>query len=410
MKYVIDESFLDAVLERPIQILQEEGIKKPEKDKIKLEDIKTYIDLYRGRRGRKNKILQVIDDIERLDVDPVVKNNVVKYAGVYLSQLKTNVDWTSEDIIAVILSDIELTKKYSASLGEGGEIKAKTLGEELAKEFLEREQDKATFMKELYDSMKGGTHKMIHQLPEAKYKELESSIIGLHKLNKRLLEIFYNSTKEKMFQLLLQDIDNILKKNPDDLTYTYINKVISSLLTIAVKVKQILKEDKPRGYEVKLSEIEAFEKNLQTVSGENYALWPETELAIKDISDLTKYFKEVTDYRKDAEKVIKNYSKRSKNIVPQKKKSPLEIWNETKIKALIYQYIDSKDMNVSKGTGAPHIKDIIELSEQILKENPTLGKYYKIQDEDSFYEVLGIIAKKITRYVPYEIRFGLEDK
>lgn len=401
MKHIITDSFLEAIIQP--SFYKEEAEKK---DKIRLEDIQAYIDKYRGRRGRKNKILQIIDDIEKLE-DKEIKNNVVKYAGVYLTQLKTNIDWTSEDILAAILSDVELTKKYANAIDKGGEIKAKELGEELAKEYLKRETEKADFMKMLYESMKSGTHRMIHQLPQDKYKEIESSIFGLFKLNKRLLEVFFNATRERMFQLLLDDMNKIIVKKDSDLTYSFINSLIDNLFKVSVSVKRILKEDKPRGYEVKLKEIENFEDSLKSISGKYYTLWPESEVEIKSVEGLVEYFKEVEKYRKDAEKLIAKYKGRIKELKPPPKKKVT--WTEELISKTIKQYIETENLDTMKGTLAPHISDIINVAEKILSENTGIVKFYGInKTEKALQELVAKIAYKITRYVPYQVRFDLE--
>lgn len=405
MKLIVNEDFLDSLFDK---ISYSEAAAKENKNKdITLDSIANYIAKYRGKRGRKNKILQIIDDIDKLDDS--LKSDAIKYAGAYLIQLKTSVDWTSEDIIAAIISDVELTKKFVEESKGKNEIGLKALGKEAALKYLELEKENHEFAKMLYASMKSGSHKMIHQLKEDKYKLITSSIIRTYKLSEALLKIFFNSTKDRTYQLLLKDLDDVIKSDTNDLYYTYINKLIDGLLKVSAAVINILKEDKPRGYEVKISEYKKLQSILQEISGNNYTLWPESEIVINSIEDLDKYFKEVDDYRKDAIKIIGNYVKRHKDL---ENKKPKEIvWDEESINKVIRMYIkdEEKGIYTMKGALAPHIRDVIELAEAILKENKGIAKFYKANDEDALNEVIANIAHKITRYVPFEIRFGLKD-
>lgn len=406
MKYVFNEEFFEAILDRP-SVLSE--AKEEAKQVIRLENIKDYIAKYRGKRGRPNKTIQIIDAIEKMDDKELADNSAIKYAGLYLTQIDKGVSWTADDIVAAILVDIDLAKKYAKELGKGGDIPAKESGQRLAEDILAAQKEKHEAMQEFYLSMKNGTHKMIHQLPKDKFAAIESAMIRSFQLYTSLLNVFYKATKEPMFKHFLDDLNKIIIKQDGQMTYNFMNDFINGLYKISAGIAQVLKEDKPRGYEVKLAEIAELNKTLQIISGEHYALWPEAEDKITSLAELSNYFKEVKAYREDAEKVVNKYARRKKDLAP-KKISPVDFWNEAKIKAMINRYIREKDLNTNKGTGAPHIKRIIDLAELILKENPSVAKYYKATiSEDGVYELITQIAAKITRYVPFEIRFGIDE-
>jgi hypothetical protein len=417
-KHVINEGFFDELLNTKTKFVLTEDEKteaetKKTKEKadqksevVRLEDIKAYIDKYRGKRGRKNRILQIIDDIDT-KLSPELRADPIKYAGVHLAQLKTGIEWSTDDIIAVIIGDLELTKKYAKT--DVTNIKAKELGQELAHAILDAEKEKADFMKMIYDNMKSGTHKFIHQLPEARFKEVVSDIIGSYKLNKLLLEIFYKSTKEKVFQTQLAKLEKSIIKESEQLTYAYINKFIAELLNTSRLVKHVLKQDEPKGYEVKLKELDKFDKTFQEISGENYMLWPETDTEIRGPEGLQTYFNEVSAYRKEADELIKKYTRREKNQKNYGVVKPID-WDNAKIEKLIKGYIEHNQLNAKKKDalmqGAPHIKTIIDAAEDIIEKNPTLLQYYKARDEKAFYEVLTNIAEKLSKYAPFEIGFS----
>lgn len=403
MKHILTEEFFDAILDKA-NVLTE--AKKGEQ----LANIQAYIDKYRGKRGRPNKILQIIDAMDAIEDKDVASSDVVKYAAITLANSKDNTPWTQEDIVGFMLSNLDMAKKYADALDGGSEIKAKELGKELADEIVKGQEYAVEVIKEFTDALKKGTHKMVHQIPKEKLESIQSAIIRSFQLYTSLLTLFYKVTKEEMFNHFLKDLKDIIIQIEDDLTYSFINKMVIGLSRIGISIKKILLEDKPKGYETKVSEIDNLQKTLKTISGANYMLWPETEKPIKSLAELSEYFKELEEYRKDAEEIIKKYSGRSEQIVKKEKKPITEIWNEDKIKTLINQYIDVYDLNPLKGALAPHIKKIIDMAEQIIKENPTLVEYYKVtSDEDGIYDLITKLAEKITRYVPFEIRFGLED-
>jgi hypothetical protein len=403
MKHILSEDFFDAIMNKANVFTE---AKKGEQ----LDNIKAYIDKYRGKRGRPNKILQIIDAIDAFENKEIASSDVVKYAAIALANEKGNIPWTQEDIIGFILSNIELTKKYADAIGEGGEVKAKELGKELAAEVLKEQEVAAEVIKEFTDALKKGTHKMVHQIPQEKLNVIQSTIIRSFQLYTSLLTLFYKVTKEEMFNHFLRDLKDIVIQTEDDLTYSFINQIISGLSKVGISVKKVLLEDKPKGYETKVSEIDTLQKTLKSVSGANYMLWPESESEIKSLADLSKYFTEINQYRKDAEEIVNKYQGRKKDLAPKEKKPVTEIWNEAKIKTLINQYIEVYDLNPLRGALAPHIKKIIDMAEQIIKENPSLAEYYKVtSDEDGVYDLITKLAAKITRYVPFEIRFGLED-
>lgn len=358
---------------------------KNEKNKKLLKDDSDFLKRLRAigekSKGRKDRNTSVLKELDGLNL-----NDIGKYVGVHLAQVRGGERWDVADIKTHLENGILISDKDMKKLKEDDSNLSNKEKKDIAKKIADKIIDgesasNSQMIDQVGKDSKRGTKIWAHEFSNKELGEVKKLIIDgvdfAEKINKILKD---NDVKDEI------NIKESFKKDSKE-------KIINNLLrTLEIELQRVnSKYEFPEEFSKEINDIVNKKKQLVKKS----ILWPDSNVDLKDMGSLNKYFADITKNRKEADDKIGQYKKKTTSQAEAKakitEKSFRELINE--ISKLVRKELSRKGINPKSKEYTTELQGV---AKQMLIDDPGLKSFIKKElntetPEDTLVGELGSI-------------------